>query len=342
MGVNCDESVLREVSEEMQLFCEVAPYLGLSRQEVDNIRADNPSEKTRKLAVLNTWSRKNGSDATYSRLARAFLKMKDRHTAEVVVLHVRNVHFTCHQKSQSTDVSPEKAVEQFQNWKSMSKEEQDGVKEELTEENDEIQKKYAFCLTKLTSRFEEMSLDIKKLKIGLIAYMKGKASVSELSSAETISDIFLELAKHTSWFNFCLLEFVVESINDEEGNAILAEYAENTLKPYLERSIFLIPSKSMATYASKSYVPCVMMVDDVKDLSAKETRLIMKRLVKLLGIPSLQLMSFGDGSVRLVFGIHQEIFEYEMHQENSLLQKYAAWNEKDQECIITVDIVTIL
>lgn len=344
MDISCSDELLKLVRDEMKSYSQVATGLHISEQETCE---DNPcDEEERKLAVLMKWKSKNGSAATCRCLAEAFAQMKDLEMAELIVSYVRMGYFT-HRHKQSRpdqrpdgDVMPGQALERFPSWECMEYEEQDRVKTQLFEENERVQEEYASCLTRIR---KGLSSDVHEVKLALTLKMsKRGVVVPELESAETLDQVFLVIARHTSWFNYGLLEFLVNALHYKSGKQILKAYEDEHLNPYLERSIFLVSSKSLSVHASSSYVPCVMLFDDINDLSAKEAEFVKMRLANQLKIPSLQLTSYDIGSVCLCFGIYKEIFEHELHQEGSLLQTYIQWSDEKSSYVFTIDIFTLL
>ena len=367
MDVVCSESddeLFLTAKDLMKPHEQVAPYLGLSEQKVTNIRRDHPdSEDMRKLQVLREWKRQKASGATRRILVKAFLKMKDRETAEQLVKQVKLVRIT-HRQSQPNDMMPDRALQRYPNWDDLGIDEKKRIKEKLIAENDQIQGCYSLCLSKLIRHYSENPPTLHPVKIALISYIRSSTNkalpdlksaeaianetlpdvkvtiAKDVKAAETIEDIFYIIAEHSSWFNYRILELVVEAIDNEKGTSIFSSYKESTLKPYLERSIYLVPCKSMSTYSttSSSYVPCVLVVDELEGLTAKEVTLITQKVAKLLHIPSLQLMSYECGSLHLIFGIYQEIFEYEFQQNDSPLHKYIEENEQENTYYIIMDI----
>ena len=209
------------------------------------------------------------------------------------------------------------------------------IKKALVKENFKVRRSYALYLTRICNAVISDSATMSDIKITLTSYI-GKTA-PELKAANTIPDSFLIVAEHSSWFNFCLVELVLEACNSQRGQAMLAEYKNEVLKPYLKRSIFEVPAESFpCATAGSSYVPCVKIVDDQIDISGEEIIQIIDDLAELLQIPSLQLMRYEIGSVRLIIGIHRDIFEHEMHREKSTLRKCVKWNEETKVHIITV------
>ena len=341
MKISCKDELLLLVRDKIsKSYNDIAPYLGLTEQEEHNIRDDiTLSEEARKLEVLRKWRSKNGSTATCQCLAEAFIKMKDVEIVELIVAYVRTGYFTHHHKQSRADhgqsnTMPNRALERFPSWEVMEHEEQERVKTQLFEENERIQEKYACYFTRISKELSSLPLDVNQVKIALA--LKMKVTIPELESATTLDQVFLVIAKHTTWYNYRPLEYLVNVLN--YGREILMEYEDKHLNPYLEQSIFLIPSKSLSPYASSSYVPCVMLFEDISELSAREAKFIEMRLAKQLKIPLLQLKSYDIGSVCLIFGI----FEKVLLQEDSLLKMHIQWKEEMSSYVFTIDIFTLL
>ena len=99
----CDDDFFVTLSPEIPSFIEVAPYFGFKKPEIEEIRQDSPTERTRKSSTLCKWKRQKGSDATYLSLVKIFLKMKDKQLAEFVLENLpvvgcrshTQVHRTC-------------------------------------------------------------------------------------------------------------------------------------------------------------------------------------------------------------------------------------------------------
>lgn len=91
----------------------------------------------------------------------------------------------------------------------------------------------------------------------------GVKEISEIASAASVCEIFLILSNHLSFFNYQILEAIVEDLGNEDEQTLWSEYKNNILKPYLQRSIFEVPSDSTATLASKfsSYYPSLKLIE---------------------------------------------------------------------------------
>lgn len=316
---------------------EVGPFLGLKRVDLDNIRRDHSAEKTRKLKVLEEWRNQQGSKATRKALADVFCKMEDNLTVHFIARFIEQydqIHrTTMHHESSVDEVSPERG-QNYPSWNEMERDEKVKTKRALIKENFKVKRAYALSLTKICNAVISDNASTSDIKIALISYA-GKI-IPDLKLATTIPELFLIIAENTSWFNYNLVELVLEACNSQKGRTLLSEYKSDVLKPYLKRSIFEVPAESFPCFAgSSSYVLCAKIVDDKIDLSGEEVMEIHDELAELLQIPSLQLMRYDDGSIRLIFGIHWKIFQHEMRRENSTLCKYMKWNGEKEVYVIT-------
>ena len=341
----CEDDTFLVAIKDMKPYDDVAPYLGVREQRVRAIARSTASEEAKSLDMLRHWKRQRGSDATYLALVKGLLEAEDRTTAEAVAAHMKHID----DKMIITDehkcsISPEKALD---NWSEMSPSEQDEVKVQVLEENHEIQKAYARLLVKLCSSYIERNVLPGMIKLcieGYIHKLINESSTSdpqnwlyqELSSAETTLDMFSVIGKNTSWFNFLLLEAVVENTGNEEEQSLLEEYLSKKLVPYLKCSVYMIPSKATAPDSVSMYLK---VSDDIK-FSGSNVRTLQRKLAKLLSIPSLEFKAVSEGCVQLMFSIPKALFE--CYPIKSSLHRYIKWEETVKGYMITADIVQIL
>ena len=333
----CDDDLFLVVIDELKSYEELAPYLGVSSEEVYELKNDHPhTYKLAKLKFLELWREKNGAKATIHALVCAFLKLKKRQTAENIVAHVKYISTSC-QPSNPDSVHPEKAVHRYPNWEDMSKEERKAVKEKLIVENREVKRKFGTCCRRISRSFERREVRVTDLQMTIEAFKK----IPELASAANVGKIFYIIMQHSSFFNYQLLEDVVRDLGSDEERELLSEYKVNVLKLYLQRSIFEVPFDSIATSASKSstYRPCLKLFERI-DLSAYEILIIKQDLAELLHLPSLELACFDDGSIHLVFSIPKEV--YDKCSNTSPLYEYIAEDGSSSSHVITANIVLIL
>ena len=83
-----DEACTREHLRDIALFLEswrtVAPHLGLSKVQVEEVELDGTEEKEKKQKILESWRAKFAYKANYRVLVKAFLKIGRADLAEQV------------------------------------------------------------------------------------------------------------------------------------------------------------------------------------------------------------------------------------------------------------------
>ena len=266
----CDNDLFLVVIDEIRLYEELAPYLGVSTEEVYELKNDHPhAYKLAKLKFLQLWRDKNGTKATIRALVCAFLRFVKRKTAETIVAYIKHISTSC-QPSNPDSVHPEKAVHRYPNWEDMTQEERKAIKEALVDENRKVKRNFTIYFRRISRSFERRGAKLNELKMTLNLGLATKESSENIASAKSVDDVFVILSSHSSFFNYQLLEDIVEDLGNEEEQQLLTEYKNEILKPYLNRSIFEVPSDSTATSASKSSTYCLclklLIYQDMKSL----------------------------------------------------------------------------
>ena len=84
LEVTCTRQHLQDIALFLKSWRTVAPYLGLSTAEVEEIERDGKEEKERRLKTLESWKSKFAFKATYMVLIETFLKIGQASQAEQV------------------------------------------------------------------------------------------------------------------------------------------------------------------------------------------------------------------------------------------------------------------
>ena len=129
----------------------------------------------------------------------------------------------------------------------------------------------------------------------------------------TLDKVFLTMCRHSSWFNIQLLKVIVDGeLGCEDVERMLAEYEEKDLLPYLQRSIFEIPSKSFAQGQEDDSVrQLYVRLPDGHIPTGHDVYHLRSTISKYLGISEgiLQFIGFEDGSIKLIFRIPEALLE---------------------------------
>ena len=86
----CEDDTFLVAIKGMKSYEDVAPYLGIREQSVEDIKKSTASELTKSLKMLRHWKRQKGSDATHLALVKGLLEAEDCITAEAVAAHAKH------------------------------------------------------------------------------------------------------------------------------------------------------------------------------------------------------------------------------------------------------------
>ena len=295
----CCDNLFETLKIKIPSFEDAAPHFGFKESEMEELLTDFRYERQRRLRMLWKWKVKNGSDATYLAIVKVFLSMENKQLAECVLEF-------CHEKevpSIDSHVNPSK-VKKYRNWESMSNFEQEKIINNLHVENEEIRMKYSLLVCNFLSSLEKRNIPVNHLKLFLASYGVPQAT---LLNASTLAEVLLIIQmSSSSWFNIQLLERIVEKFGSDDDKKNMRAYAETDLVPYLQRSIFEIPSKSFG--AGNETTDCITLgirLPDEVIPTGKDVAIIKNKLSQLLGITDeiLQFHGYDLGSTILIFGI---------------------------------------
>ena len=339
----CDDNLFLALMLKIPRFKNVAPFFGFTQPEIEAIHQEYNNERSQRLHMLWQWKRKNGRNATYQALVTVFLKMEDASLAEFVVQHTKNT------ESNDSQLNPEKTA-MYPNWNAMTDGEREQVKYNLISPNLQVTQNYSSLVVSVLDSFEKRKVTVEEMKTKLLAYGVPEA-VSDKSPATlfphiendaTPEDVFLTLCtRYSSWFNIQLLKVIVDGeLGCEDDRQMLAEY-EKELYPYLERSIFEIPSKSFATqHESAGLVYLYFGLPEDHIPTGEDVFLFQCTISLYLEITEglLQFIGFKDGNNVLIFGIPEAILQIQNSIEKHItfdpVMKAYKFNDDDLERIV--------
>ena len=342
----CEDPVFLSIIKLMKCHDEVGPYLGISKQEIEEIGRDNVTERKKKMAILWEWKRKKGSSASYLALIQAFLSMNDRSTGEAIANHAaklkRNQQLTFIQQKELSPSYP-----RYPNWESLDTTEKEEIKQKLVVENHKVRRAYSNTFLDIAIDFETRNVNPRHIKMSLNTYIRG-ASLQASAEIQTalsqvpneVDALFLFISEHTSWLNYHLLEVVVQKLGSEESQRMLCNYEEEHLVPYLDQSVFEISCDSAGS--NSGYRPVKFFFKIVDDIlvTGKEAIVIRDKLSNLLKVPLLELDSFRVGCMELIFTVPCYLFD--SYPKDSPLHTFIKWDESRNEYMLVADLPTIL
>ena len=342
----CDDDLFLTLLPQISSFNDIAPYLGFTQPEIEEIQIDKTTERSRKLSMLWKWKSRNGSDATYLAIVKVFLHMNDQNLAEIVLQHIER-SFQHQPQPMESSIYPEN-TSSYGNWDTKSAADKEQIKNLLFKENEEIRKKFSFLIQNIVDSFESSNVKVKRLKMFLYSYgsIPKPAHVtllSHLESAADLDDVFLILCRdYISWFNIQLLKAIVERFGNRKDEDEMKIY-EVQLVCYLKRSIFEIPSKSFAPgHENADLVSLFILLPDDVLPTGEDVNNITRNLSQLLGISDgiLQFIGYQNCSILLMFGIPEQLLR--ISASKSLIEKYFTFDISKKGYTFNNDLTLVL
>ena len=217
------------------------------------------------------------------------------------------------------------------NIKKMRRREKLKLLSRLTEDARNISEKFASLTTSVYRSLKKLDdFDIHELKIFLMAQQKFfylpeekriklQSDLSNASNVETVI-LFLLTENYISWFNYPLLRSIAKKFKICETEYL--EYVNSQLTPFLQRSLFEIPSDSCnisddpqgsGHFVLKIDVP--NPDDSLKDSLKAEVLLHLRSHVSSslgIAIDAFEFCSYSKGCIQFVFaaplGLLQKVF----------------------------------
>ena len=336
----CDDGVFIEVSQHMNDdYITAGRCLNLSTERVHSISQSDKSDVEKKNELLWAWKRKNGSAATYKELVKSFLKMEDRFVAESILKYLSK-RITSLPQTVTFHLAPEKAKVSYPNWEDLA------VRNKLMDDNRDVRKAYTAFVAYLIKSFRERKINPRDIQSIVRSYCTSEKdqrepSVFDFRRDDDISDVFSELTKHCTWFNYDSFQVIVENLGDESEKMRLKEYEDKHLIPYLKRSIFEIPCAPPHTQSQRTELLLKVSGDLV--ITGGEVKAIQRNLARLLGFQSSAILHFHDyneGCIELVFSLPTVVLE--KSSPESKLFNYLEWDKSSQSYKVNVDLVAVL
>ena len=342
----CDDGVFIEVSQHMNDdYITAGRCLNLSTERVHSISQSDKSDVEKKNELLWAWKRKNGSAATYKELVKSFLKMEDRFVAESILKYLSK-RMTSLAQTVTFHLAPEKAKVHYPNWEDLTESDQEAVRNQLMDDNRVVRKAYTSFVVQLIQSFIKRDVNPKIIQSTVRSYGTSEGHqqqpvVFDFRRDDSVSDVFSELTKHCTWFNYDSFQVIVENLGDESEKMRLKEYEDKHLIPYLKRSIFEIPCAPPHTQSQRTKLLLKVSADLV--ITGGEVKAIQRNLARLLGFQSGAILHFNDyneGCIELVFSLPTVVLE--KSSPKSKLFDYLEWDKSSQSYKVNVDLVAVL
>ena len=184
-------------------------------------------------------------------------------------------------------------------------------KEKLEIENLEIKEAFAGVIYDIFKSWKDRKMldDVTDAVQDYLEQVKGKKFPIEPDvTCRALRSI---VHKHSSWFNYDLLQFLVRKCGGKEEKDVLDHYIQEILKCYNERALVEMPPKSFDHESSsethKRELICRLPPTVSDTITGHELSTIINRLKENLGLLSLIMKRHEPGGTELHFGIPDKV-----------------------------------
>ena len=219
--------------------------------------------------------------------------------------------------------------------KKLSKEEKEKLEQELYDESIKIMFKFQKLFSATITSMKERKVTVNELSnhLGCLGalkptyeYSKRKCLGEELPKAETIDDVMAVVCDYSSFFNFHILENIINHVGGEQDKKNLAKYLED-FDEYAKRKVFQCP-REVGTMMEEGHANMFVTLDESYHnctvSSLNDFREELKRILNIASDVIIPLCRIEPGSVKLTFqiphSIQQAVFPLSDGQEMALAQ----------------------
>ena len=190
---------------------------------------------------------------------------------------------------------------------------------ELDKEYKVVDSAFGVLVYNMIEYLHKKEIDIQKLQY-LLEHSQFYQPLLTLFETADIRDLFTKtLRHHYSWFDYELIQYVIEGFGDENLKGHMSEYL-TCFKKFCKRKVTQMPSTKLCQSNEKGYELHVYLkiAKTMEEVSVAEVKKIEEEFQKMVGT-RIWLVSIQDGSVILVFVSLEKIDTLSKAYEHQLL-----------------------
>ena len=276
----------------------VAPYFGMSTDDIRKIQLDEETKNGRIVSMLSQWREKAGKVATNYSVIEILCQNGHPNIASEIINNLK--------EKRLVDIVP------FKPWEETNDQRKEIVQNCLTERNNKVRKKYAITFTDIQESFCQRNVD-HKIVIDYFKLYPGTETLlfeDEISNINSIKDVFSVIRKQSDWLNYHSLDIITSKFGSEDDKKRMTHYIQKVLWPYLQLSLYKIPPESVECYQEypDSY-HFILPVNKDNDKTGISSKMIQSLLAKKFRVSEKAiLIKFKPGSIIVHFIIDKRLF----------------------------------
>ena len=205
--------------------------------------------------------------------------------------------------------------------RNLNEDDKEDLMQTLTDDTKQIKRHFAQLLVTTANSFKEQGLHIHALAHAALSISIGTFQSSELQkpllleeekkllNADTIDEAFILLEKHMSFFNYDILEHIIDSLGNDSDKERFKHY-EECLTCFCERKTFEVsPNVFLSESGMKGRKAFLVLITKKIEFSLNDIREAKRKIATKLGLKSstLQLHRIDEGSILLLLSIPKSI-----------------------------------
>ena len=243
------------------------------------------------------------------------------------------VRYGCPKLAKSTSTDTEKLFP-YLDVHQMSKDQKQDLEAQLLSETESILRNFATLVRNTCESLVKQCINPKSLAVCVLALRPFsqlhqdqspllRDEDKEIRNADTIHDIFLVLMSHISFYNYGLLEHIIEHNGTQQDQSNLEKY-KGDFKGFCQRRIFEVPPHVFGNESKEKDWAKVTLKLDERVQSLANMQEMQRKVARILGLkPStLYLCRVDEGCVQLLYLIPtfvaKKVFPLSCDQEAAL------------------------
>ena len=226
---------------QIQNMEEIAPHFGMSEDDIQQINGETSEDDGRVVLTLSKWRERKGEGATCLSLITIFSGSGHWFIIQSIISSIRNKYIPS-----SVAVTVPFDPVTYPSWSRLSVSDKEIVRNRLRKQNIQVREHFAQMFKSIQSSFRGVD------HVEVLNYLAVKPDTEHIhwsNKTKEINSIFgvfsVMLQEGCNWLNYHLLDILVQGFGCMECKVKMAEYIQNVLWPYLQRSLYEIPPESV-------------------------------------------------------------------------------------------------
>ena len=241
LNMKFTDDLLILLTLQIQNMEEIAPHFGMFENDIQQIKEETPEDDGRVVSMLSKWRERKGEGATCRLLVTVLCGSGHWDIIELIISSIRNKYIPS-----SVAVTVPFDPITYTSWNRLSGSDREVVCNRLRKENILVKEHFAQIFKSIQSSFR--GVDHVEV-LNYLAVQSDTNHIDWVNKAKEINNIFgvfnVMLQEGCNWLNYHLLDVLVQAYGSMENKGKMADYIQEVLWPYLQRSLYEIPPESV-------------------------------------------------------------------------------------------------